>query len=101
MTIAEPGAADEPANPPTAEQVLRRALALTAVSARAMLEQHTATPEAPGTYRDLLAWVRDMGMDEFEPDEWEELQRTGQHHGLLSPPAPVAVSALAGLASGW
>jgi hypothetical protein len=67
---------EEPANPPTAERVARRALALTAVTARAILEQDTANPEAPRTYQDLLAWVRDIGMeDEFEPGEWEVVQR--------------------------
>jgi hypothetical protein len=56
--------------------VARRALALTAVTGRAILEQDTANPEAPGTYQDLLAWVRDIGIeDEFEPWEREVLQR--------------------------
>jgi hypothetical protein len=71
-----PDEEDEDADPPTAERVARRALALTAVTARAILEQDTANPEASGTYQDLLAWVRDIGIDdEFEPDEWEVLQR--------------------------
>ncbi|MCI0463491.1 MAG: DUF4272 domain-containing protein [Gemmataceae bacterium] len=65
----------EGADPPTAERVARRALALTAVTARAILEQDTKNPEAAGTYQDLLAWVKDIGIDEFEPDEWEVLQR--------------------------
>jgi hypothetical protein len=66
----------EAADPPTPDRVARRALALTAVTARAILEQDTANPEAPGTYQDLLAWVKDVGIDdEFEPDEWEVLQR--------------------------
>jgi hypothetical protein len=67
---------DEEAEPPTAERVARRALALTAVTARAILEQDTANPDAAGTYQDLLNWVRDIGIDdEFEPDEREVLQR--------------------------
>jgi hypothetical protein len=66
----------EAGNPPTAERVARRALALTAVTARAILEQDAANPEASGTYQDLVAWVRDISIDdEFEPDEWEVLQR--------------------------
>src|SRR5579884_2817539 len=66
----------EDADPPTAERVARRALALTAITARAILEQDTASPEASETYQDLLTWVRDIGIDdEFEPDEWEVLQR--------------------------
>jgi hypothetical protein len=69
-------AAGEATNPPTAQRVARRALALTAVTARAILEQDAANAEAPRTYRDLLAWVRDLGIDdEFEPDEWAILQR--------------------------
>jgi hypothetical protein len=67
---------DETADPPMAQRVARRALALTALTARAILEQDTANPEAPKTYQDLLAWVRDIGIDdELEPDEWEVLQR--------------------------
>lgn len=61
---------------PSAERVARRALALTAVTARAILEQDAETPEATGTYKDLLAWVKAIGLrDEFEPDEWAVLQR--------------------------
>jgi hypothetical protein len=71
-----PDEEDETAEPPAPERVARRALALTAVTARAILEQDTENPEAAGTYRDLLAWVRDLGLDdEFEPDEWVVLQR--------------------------
>src|SRR5262245_55401298 len=71
-----PDEEDESANPPTAERVARRALALTAVTARAILEQNPADPKSLGTYQELLAWVRDIGIeDEFEPDERETLQR--------------------------
>jgi hypothetical protein len=71
-----PETEDPEAQPPTAERVARRALALTAVTARAILEQDTANPEAPETYQNLVSWVREIGIDdEFEPDEWEVLQR--------------------------
>lgn len=71
-----PKESDAGAEAPTARRVARRALALTAVTARAILEQDPANPETSRRYRDLLAWVRDLGIDdEFEPDEWEVLQR--------------------------
>jgi hypothetical protein len=71
-----PDEEDEGTEPPTAQRVARRALALTAVTARAILEQDTADPTATETYDDLLTWVRDIGIrDEFEPAEWEVLQR--------------------------
>jgi hypothetical protein len=71
-----PDTEDEDADAPTAERVARRALALTAVTARAILEQDKANPKAASTYQDLLAWVSDLGNDdEFEPNEWEVLQR--------------------------
>jgi hypothetical protein len=71
-----PDEEDEGAEPPTPERVARRALALTAATARAILEQDTANPETPQVYQDLLAWVRNLGIDgELEPDEWEVLQR--------------------------
>lgn len=77
---SRPRQPDEPEpkdiQPPTPERVARRALALTAVTARAILEQDTANPEAAGTYQDLLEWVKGLGIDdEFEPDEWKVLQR--------------------------
>src|SRR5262245_37207066 len=52
-----PDEEDEGPNSPTAERVARRALALTAVTARAILEQDAANPEAVKTYQNLLAWV--------------------------------------------
>jgi hypothetical protein len=77
--MSRPKVSDEEdvgADAPPAERVARRALALTAVTARAILEQDTANPKALGTYQDLLAWVGEIGIDdEFEPDEWEVLQR--------------------------
>ena len=63
-------------HPPSPERVARRALALTAVTARAILEQDAATPEAEETYQDLLAWVEEIGIDpEFEEGEREVLHR--------------------------
>jgi hypothetical protein len=72
----KPSEEDEGAEPPTAERVARRALALTAVTARAVLEQDAAGSNATETYRDLLAWARDVAIgDELEPDEEEVLRR--------------------------
>jgi hypothetical protein len=66
---------EEEVPPPTAERVARRALALTAVTVRAILEQDTADPEAEDTFQALLAWVDDIGIDsEFEPSERELVQ---------------------------
>lgn len=67
---------DDAEDPPTPERVARRALALTAVTARAILEQDVANPEAAGTYQDLVKWVGEIDIgDELEPDEWEVVQR--------------------------
>lgn len=64
------------AEPPSPERIAARALALTAVTARAILEQDAAVPEAKKTYNDLLAWVKDIGIDdEFEEDEREAVHR--------------------------
>jgi hypothetical protein len=80
--------------PPTPARVARRALALTTVTARAILEQggvnlglgrpnwnpliwmrHRLAGQAE-QHRQLLQWVQLLGIDdEFEPDEWEVLQR--------------------------
>ena len=52
------------ANPPAAERVARRALALVAVTARAILEQDDASAEhVRNTYADLLAWVTEIGLE--------------------------------------
>lgn len=64
-------------NPPSADEVIRRALALTAVTARALAEQADPEEEGIQEYRqDIVAWVTalDLG-DELEPDEWKVLQR--------------------------
>lgn len=67
---------DEPSDPPTPERVARRALALTAVTVRGILEMDLEDPRAAATYDDLLQWVEDCGIqDEIEPDEWAVLQR--------------------------
>jgi hypothetical protein len=65
----------EGAQPPAPQRVARRALALTAVTGRAILEQDTANPETPKVYGELLGWAGalDMG-DEFESDERAVLQ---------------------------
>jgi hypothetical protein len=67
---------DEP-EPPTPERVARRALALAAVTARALLEQDDPSePWVAEFHRDTLAWVEAVGVgDELEPDEWEVIQR--------------------------
>lgn len=75
-----PDAPEEGPGPPTAERVARRALALTAVTARAILEQDLKNKKTPATYRDLLDWVQEIGIDdEFEPEEWEVLQQPPGH----------------------
>jgi hypothetical protein len=81
-------------HPQAPARVSRRALALTAVTARAILEQggvnlslerpkwnpvtwlrHLVAGQA-NQHRKLLQWVQLLGIDdEFEPDEWEVLQR--------------------------
>jgi hypothetical protein len=81
------------ADAPTPARVARRALALTAVTARAILEQNRTTikPGAPrnpviwikrlfstreSERQELVTWVRGIGIDdELDPDEWEVLQR--------------------------
>jgi hypothetical protein len=63
--------------PPTPERVARRALALTAVAARATLELDAPQLDQPDGYRqDLLRWVDQLSIgDELEPEEWKVLQR--------------------------
>ena len=58
------------ATAPTAGRVARRALALTAVTIRAILEQDPKAKNTATVYKELLAWVKAVGIDdEFEPDE--------------------------------
>jgi Domain of unknown function (DUF4272) len=90
----QPPSDEPPAHRPSPARVARRALALTAVTARAILEQggvnlglaapkwnpltwvrHLLTGQQ-SQHRNLLAWITLLGIDdEFEPDEWEVLQR--------------------------
>jgi hypothetical protein len=43
---------------------------------RAMLEQDATDPDARDTYREMLQWLKNSGVeDELEPDEWEVVQR--------------------------
>jgi hypothetical protein len=90
----QPNDENEGADPPTSVRVARRALALTAVTARAILEQDNTTLKSGPASRsplrrlrgmfsgrdrerlELLAWIRNIGIeDELEPDEWEIIQR--------------------------
>ena len=63
--------------PPTPRRVARRALALAAVSGRALLEQEDAAdPGVEETRRRILEWVDATGIgDELEPEEWKVIQR--------------------------
>jgi AhpD family alkylhydroperoxidase len=84
----------EPAAVPSPQRVARRALAMTALTARAILEQAGVTVKPPsmrqgrfrfvtrwftsreGERQELLTWVETIGVgDELEPNEWEVLQR--------------------------
>lgn len=59
---------------PSAQRVAKRGLAMTAVTARAILEQDLANPETPVLYADLLDWVSQLNIrDECEPSEWRVL----------------------------
>jgi hypothetical protein len=61
---------------PSAERVARRALALAAVTARAILERDKANPETPEIYQDLMAWVYDLSIvDELEEEERDALKQ--------------------------
>jgi hypothetical protein len=81
MASADSGSAahndDFEPTPPTPERVARRALALTAVAARAILELDAARLESPEVHRQrLLDWFENLDIDdELEPDEWKVLQR--------------------------
>lgn len=68
---------EEETPPPTPERVARRALALTAVAARATLELDREQVEQPDSHRQrMLKWIEALGIsDELEPDEWKVLQR--------------------------
>ncbi|MDB5341533.1 MAG: hypothetical protein JWN70_7152 [Planctomycetaceae bacterium] len=66
---------DEP-EPPSADRVLRRAMALAAVTNRAFMELDEEPQEELEELRqELLAWIEEAGISaEIEPDEWEILQ---------------------------
>ncbi|MDB4614202.1 DUF4272 domain-containing protein [bacterium] len=68
---------DEP-EPPTAERVARRTLALAAIATRATMELDFGNNDT-GFYEkhaELLEWVAGLDIDdEFEPQEWKVLQR--------------------------
>lgn len=68
----EDGDEEDLAEPPSAERVARRALALAAVTARAFIERDAAQTGAAAGYRNLLEWVRALGIE----DELEEPERT-------------------------
>jgi hypothetical protein len=63
--------------PQTRERVTRRALALTAVAARATLEIDASQLDNADEQRErILHWIDELGIgDELEPDEWKVLQR--------------------------
>ncbi|MEA2711631.1 MAG: hypothetical protein QOF78_4232 [Phycisphaerales bacterium] len=81
---AAPEPADPPPDPPTPQRVTRRALALAAVTARALLEQEDpADPDVESTRQRINQWVDTVGLrEELEPDE-EKLLRRGL--GALAP----------------
>jgi hypothetical protein len=63
--------------PPLPERVACRALALAAVTGRALLEQEDpADPQWEENRRRILDWLEAVGIrDELEPEEWKVLQR--------------------------
>jgi len=103
-----PDEEDEDTNAPTPDRVVRRALALTSVTVRAILEQDaTRCGNSAGglfstiwrffqphlidrtkirkTYHSLLDWIGELGIrEEFEPDEFEVIQRPPGHLDLRS-----------------
>jgi len=74
----QPDEPDDAENPPTAERVARRALAMTALTVRAILEQDAAKDIKKGKeiHKDLLEWIEAVGIDDLEPDEWKIVQRS-------------------------
>jgi hypothetical protein len=71
MSRPKPPEEDETAaDAPSAERVARRALAMTALTARAILEQDATNPDYPPIHQKVLHWAGDLGLDqELEPDE--------------------------------
>lgn len=67
--------ADPEATAPSAGRVAIRALALVALTARAMLEWSGDDPGTGLTHENVLEWARETGaMDEMEPEEREVMQ---------------------------
>ncbi len=68
---------EEERRPPSPERVARRALALTAVAARATLELDAPHLDDADSQRlRMLSWIDGVGIgEELEPDEWKVLQR--------------------------
>ncbi|HEV8002857.1 MAG TPA: DUF4272 domain-containing protein [Planctomycetaceae bacterium] len=84
--------------PPTLERVVRRAMVLTAVSQRGLLENERKNPRAAELQRTgYLEWLAALRLeDEVEPDEWKVLQRKA---GALEPQAMInAIWRVEGLA---
>ncbi len=61
----------EEGEPPLAETVSQRALALSAVTFRAMLEREGADTRNKAIFQKLIDWIRDLGIDE----DFEEAER--------------------------
>jgi hypothetical protein len=60
--------------PPSADRIARRALALLLLSARAVVERdHASSPQVLPFYKKLVAWAGSLKMEEFEPWEREAL----------------------------
>jgi hypothetical protein len=77
---AQPRVEDEEVrepDPPTAQRVARRALALAAVCARGLVELEDASDPMVEVHRKkVLDWIDALAIgDELEPDEWKALQR--------------------------
>lgn len=61
---------------PGPTRVARRALALAAVTARAIVDQDSERATSADSLQELINWATELGIDdEFEPDEAEVLQR--------------------------
>jgi hypothetical protein len=94
--VASKTESDSTRDVPTPGRVARRALALTAVGARAILEQDGVTikpsslnplswvrrvfSNREAERQEVIAWIEALGIgDELEPEEWEVIQRPVGH----------------------
>ena len=95
-----PGEAGPMDEAPSAERVAARALALSALTARAMLEREARTSAVDETYERLVDWARAAGAEaEMEPEEREILRTPlGQLHGQRHVDAAWRLEGLAVLA---